>query len=110
MAQATYRVAGLPDGPIDAARHFYASEVTAARAALEGGDALVLVFAPADHSHRAWRLAAVQDLAREAAPKRVNGIAGADETAIASALAYLEGARGVTGQLLAVDGKSAETR
>ncbi len=50
----------------------------------------------------------MQDLAREAAPKRVNGIAGDDNEAIAAALAWLASAPGVTGQLLAVDGKSAE--
>ena len=44
----------------------------------------------------------MQDLARAAAPARVNAIAGNDEAAIAEALAYLEGAPGVTGQLLAV--------
>jgi hypothetical protein len=64
---------------------------------------LVLIFPPASHDHRAWRLAAVQDLAREAAPRRVNAIVGADEAAIAETLAWLEQAPGVTGQLLAVD-------
>jgi hypothetical protein len=55
-------------------------------------------------------LAAVQELAREAAPKRVNGIAGDDPRAIAETLVYLAAAPGITGQLLAVDGKSGETR
>jgi hypothetical protein len=63
----------------------------------------VLIFPPAPHDHRGWRLAAVQDLAREAAPRRVNGIVGADDTAIAETQAWLEQAPGVTGQLLAVE-------
>ncbi|MXP41476.1 hypothetical protein GRI75_07445 [Altererythrobacter soli] len=67
---------------------------------------MVLIFPPAPHDHRAWRLAAVQDLAREAAPRRVNAVAGDDESAVAEALAWLEQAPGITGQLLAVDGKS----
>jgi len=60
----------------------------------------VLIFDPAPYDHRGWRLAAVQDLARAAAPTRVNGIVGGDETAIEDMLAYLRHAPGVTGQLL----------
>jgi hypothetical protein len=67
------------------------------------GEDLVLIFAPAPYDHRGWRLAAVQDLAREAAPRRVNAIAGADEAAIADTLGWLGQAPGVTGQLFAVD-------
>ena len=69
----------------------------------EGLAHLTLVFPPADHSHRAWRLAAVQALAREHAPIRVNALASDSAKAIAAALAYLETAGGVTGQLLQLD-------
>jgi len=62
-----------------------------------------LIFPPADHTHRAWRLAAVQELAREAAPLRVNAVASDDPAAIESALAYIENAPGLTGQYLALD-------
>ena len=110
MAQAVLRVEGLPDGPLDAAAAFHAAVLPQARAALGDTDALVLMFAPGGHAHRAWRLAAVQDLARESAPKRVNGIAGGTDEAVAETLAYLERAPGVTGQILAVDGKSGESR
>jgi len=72
------------------------------------GEGLVVVFTSAPFDRRPWRLAAVQDLARVAAPVRVNAIAGDDEAAIAETLAFLEAAPGVTGQLLAVDGKSGE--
>jgi len=66
------------------------------------GEDLVLVFPPAPYDHRGWRLAAVQDLARALAPRRVNGVAGDDERAIEQAVAWLAEAPGVTGQLLAV--------
>jgi hypothetical protein len=103
MTQAVLRIGGLPASALDAAAQFHARKLPAARAALREADALALVFAPAPYDHRGWRLAAVQDLAREAAPRRVNAIAGADEAAIAESLAWLEQAPGVTGQLLAVD-------
>jgi hypothetical protein len=95
------RVGPLPDGALEAAAEFHGRVV--AMVPLRSGEDIVLVFPPAPYDHRAWRLAAVQDLARAAAPDRVNGIVGDDETAIAEALAYLESAPGVTGQLLAVE-------
>ncbi len=89
------RVAPLPDRAIEAAAAFHANPPPM-------GDDLVLIFPPASYDHRAWRLAAMQDLARAAAPARVNGIVGDDEKAIAATLAWLEQAPGVTGQLLSV--------
>ncbi len=94
------RVGPLPDRAIEAAAAFHAGVVPKVLAEL--GDDVALVFEPAPFDHRAWRLAAVQDLARDAAPRRVNGIAGDDEGAIATTLAWLERAPGVTGQLLTV--------
>jgi hypothetical protein len=67
------------------------------------GEDLALVFTPVPHDHRGWRLAAVQDLARAAAPARVNGVVGDDEQAIAETIAWLERSPGVTGQLLAIE-------
>ena len=64
---------------------------------------LTVIFAAADHTHRGWRLAAVQALAREHAPARVNAVAGGNATSIAAALAYLDAADGVTGQYLVLD-------
>ena len=69
----------------------------------DGSQCLTLVFAEADHTHRGWRLAAVQILAREHAPARVNALAGGNAAAIAAALAYLGAADGVTGQYLPLD-------
>jgi hypothetical protein len=66
------------------------------------GEDLVLIFPSAPYDHRAWRLAAIQDLARAAAPRRVNGIVGSDEGGIEQAIEWLAEAPGITGQLLAV--------
>lgn len=106
MKQAVLRIEGLPPSALDAAARFRERDLRGVRAALGDADSLTLVFAPAPYDHRGWRLAVVQDLAREAAPKRVNALAGTDEQAIAETLAWLEQAPGITGQLLAVDGKS----
>ncbi|MBO0749701.1 MAG: hypothetical protein J2O44_04620 [Porphyrobacter sp.] len=106
MEQAVLRIEGLPQGALDAAAQFHAEWLPRAREALAEAGAVALVFPPAPYDHRGWRLAAVQDLAREAAPKRVNAVAGDDEPAIADTLAWLAQVPGITGQLLAVDGKS----
>ena len=101
---ALYRVADLPEGALAASATFHHRDLPPILSLLsESGDPLVLVFAPADHSHRGWRLAAVQSLAREHAPRRVNAVEGVDEVAIAAAAAYLSGAEGVAGQLLPLD-------
>ncbi|MGX7894728.1 Rossmann fold domain-containing protein [Tsuneonella sp. HG222] len=99
-----WEVADLAEGPLDRAARFYAHDVAGIRSSRDGhpGRDVALVFAPASHEHQAWRLAAVQELAREFAPARVNGIVGQEEEAIAATIAYLCGAPGVTGQLLAV--------
>jgi hypothetical protein len=96
-----FRVGPLPESALEAAAEFHARVVPALDPPRSGED-LVIIFPPAPYDHRGWRLAAVQDLARAAAPARVNSIVGEDEAAIEAALAYLEGAAGVTGQLLAV--------
>ena len=95
---------GLPDLPSAAAAAFHRDWLDLAKAAT---DDLTLVFPPADHTHTGWRLAAVQSLAREHAPLRVNAIASDDPAAIAGALAYLAAAEGVTGQYLPLDSAGA---
>ncbi|MEO6718510.1 MAG: Rossmann fold domain-containing protein [Novosphingobium sp.] len=98
------RVGLLPEGALAAAAEFHAQVLPKAYVRLaENPGHLTLVFAPAGHSHRAWRLAAIQSLAREFAPVRVNGLASDSEPAITQALAYLQTAAGVTGQLLELD-------
>ena len=47
------------------------------------------------------------ELAREAAPARINAIAATDDASCASILAYLEQAPGVTGQYFLLDGHGA---
>lgn len=106
--QDCFRIEHLPAGALDASAAFHADHLPAIRARLAHVDAhvdaLAIVFPAAPHDHRAWRLAAVQDLARAHAPRRVNGIAGEDADAIAATLAWLATAPGVTGQLLGVHG------
>ncbi len=100
------RVGPLPEGALDAAAVFHSEILPKARAELASGpDHLVLIFDPADQEHRGWRLAVVQDLAREYAPLRVNALVSDDETAIAAAAEYCADAPGFTGQLLVLDGK-----
>ncbi len=89
----------LPEQALAAAARFHAEVLP--RVTLD--EDLVLVFPPADHTHRAWRLAAIQGLARENAPRRVNAVSGNGEAAIAAAVRYLETAEGVTGHLLELD-------
>jgi len=112
MADGVLLVSGLADNPLDAAAEFFAHHVPEIREDLRRPDRPVLsiVFEPAGHEHRAWRLAAVQELARELAPIRINGIVGHDAGAIADIADYLAAAPGVTGQLLVADGKSGEMR
>ena len=103
-----FRVGRLPDAPLAAAGQFYAERLPALVAAMAAQDGpAVLVFGEADHRHRGWRGEAVASLAREMAPRRINGVAGDDEAAIAAAGDWLAAAPGVTGQLLRLDGQGA---
>jgi hypothetical protein len=103
------RVAGLPAEPLAAAARFYADELAAIEAMLETvADGLVVVFQAADHTHRGWRLAAIQQLARDHAPIRVNAVSSDDARAIDATVRYLAAAPGVTGQYLPLDGNGAD--
>jgi hypothetical protein len=108
MAEMTLQLEGLPESPLDAAAWFHSNEVADIRrdfgAMAEFPCHLTIVFVPAGHEHRGWRLAAIQELAREVAPiHRINAVVGKSEVAIAAAKKYLEKADGVTGQLLELD-------
>jgi hypothetical protein len=107
MAQRIMAARGLPDSPLDAAAAFHANHIPAIRAS-ELGDDCVIVFDQADHTHTAWRLAMVQELAREAAPARVNAVAGPEGATLRDVLEYLANAPGVTGQVLQLDGNLAK--
>jgi len=108
MGQQVMQVHGLPDQPLDAVDVFHdrvAPALLDALAQLDPDGDLVIVFEPAGPEHRAWRLAAVQDFARAAAPNwRCNAVTGDDQRLLAPLLAYLAAAPGVTGQMLVVDG------
>ncbi|MCT2558522.1 hypothetical protein N0B51_05965 [Tsuneonella sp. YG55] len=102
------RIDPLPSSAVEAAAAFHRDGLPPVfKAITETREEVTLVFAPADHTHRAWRLAAVQGLAREHAPLRVNAIAGDDEAAIAAAADYLARSPGVTGQYFVLDGRGA---
>jgi hypothetical protein len=92
----------LPDNALDAAGAFMAFHLEAVRALLAEPEctALAIILPPAAHDHRDWRLALARDLAREAAPKRVNVVAGLPGEARAATLRFLSDAPGVTGQYL----------
>ena len=101
-------VGPLPDDPLAAAAAFHADVLPRVLAELAAGvPLLTLVFAPAGHPHRAWREAAIQTIARERAPARINAIASAEEPAIAAAAAYVAAAPGLTGQYLVLDSHGA---
>jgi len=102
---ALLRVGALPGDALGAAAEFHARILPEVRAS--GGEDLVLVFEPANYEHRGWRLAVVQQLARDLAPHRVNAIESDDQKAVAAAVDYLETAPGLTGQLLRLDGNGA---
>lgn len=98
----------LSEDALEAAADFHGRLLPSIEATLlAGADPLVLLFLPTSHDHRGWRLAAVQGLARRFAPSRVNAVESDDPAAITAALRWLDGAGGVTGQLLPLDGTGA---
>lgn len=102
--------ADLSGDPVDAAARFFDHIVPQVRSC--DADHVLVQFAPAGHEHDAWRLAAIQDLAREAAPRRVNAVvAGLDQKAATQATAqYASNAPGVTGQIFTLDAFPGEKR
>jgi hypothetical protein len=109
-----FRIGALPAEPVAAAATFYSEVVPLLERALidpleEGGDdaSLELVFAPADHTHRAWRLAAVQALALAHTPLRINAFASDDGAGVTATEGFLVAAPGITGQYWALDGNGA---
>lgn len=105
MVQLRIDVRGLPDSPLDAAAEFLVRIVPQVRsdAAADTAADIAVIFDSADHTHDDWRLATIRQLARDAAPQRVNAATGPDGAALDDVLAYLAHAPGVTGQILIVD-------
>jgi len=98
-----FAVGPLGEPALAAAARFHAEVLPK----LPAGADLTLVFTPADHTHTGWRLAVVQQLAREQAPRRINAVASDDPAAIERTCAWLESAPGVTGQYLPIDSHGA---
>lgn len=95
---------GLPADPLDAAAVFYDSIALQVRSA-KNQPSLAVLFAPADPVHAAWRLAAIQQLARDAAPAtRVNAVVinPGDEEGTAEVIRFALTAPGITGQIIEV--------
>jgi len=92
----------LPDNPLDAAIAFHAFHLEGARALLAEPNctALAIILPPAPRDHRDWRRALARDLAREAAPRRVNVVSGLRGEERETIIAFLQDAAGVTGQYL----------
>lgn len=102
--QAVIFIADLPPGALDAAAQFHAHWMPEVRRQLADATSIVVALPSAPYDHADWRQAAARDLARMAAPVRVNLIGGGSETTRHAALAYLGDAPGVTGQYLALHG------
>jgi hypothetical protein len=100
--QRVLEVGALPDCAIAAAGAFIADHCATVRRILAEAEtsALAIVLAPAPYDHQDWRRALARDLAREAAPRRVNIVAGHPGEALAQTLRFLADAPGVTGQYL----------
>lgn len=103
MPSRVIRVEGLPEAPLAAAAHFHAVIVPLVEREAVEARVVTLVLPEADHTHRAWRAAVLGALARALAPARVNAVAGGDGAAQARAIAFVEGAPGLTGQFIPLD-------
>ncbi len=90
-------VEGLPDDPLAAAGMFHRDWAEPIESALSRGKGLIISIAPADHTHREWRRAAVAMLARRHTPLKINMVAGEGNHA-GALFDYLVSAPGVTGQ------------
>ena len=105
---ALYEVQALPDAALAASVRFHANQLPLIEIALTALDEpLTIIFPPADHTHRGWRRAVVQELARAYAPIRINAVAGDSDAAISAAVGYFETAKGVTGQYFLLVGAGA---
>ena len=100
MSHRVIEVDGLPDEPLEAAGAFHSDWSAKVREALSKSACVTLVLSPGDESHRDWRVASVRDLARIAAPGRVNIVTRGSEESLRTALDYLANAPGITGQYL----------
>ncbi|MEP0392130.1 MAG: Rossmann fold domain-containing protein [Erythrobacter sp.] len=96
MALAQYQVSELPESPLEASAAFFAEHLDAARSVACGGD-LLIILPTAGPDHADWRQAVARDMARDAAPSRVNVIGAGDQAQKETLIRYLADAKGVTG-------------
>lgn len=96
----------LPPDPLAAAGLFHQHWLPHVAGALESGADVMVALAPADHTHREWRLAIAAGLARAHSPRRINLVAG-EGAALDCFEAYLANAPGITGQYFESDGTGA---
>lgn len=101
MALVRITARALPDVPLDAAAAFHSRIVPLVRS--EVGRDIAILFDHADHAHDSWRNAAIEELAREAAPCRLNAVIGSDGQDAEDVCAFLDLAPGVTGQLFTTE-------
>ncbi|MEO1967675.1 MAG: Rossmann fold domain-containing protein [Sphingomonadaceae bacterium] len=92
----------LPTEPLAAAGVFHQHWLPHIETALAGGEDVLVAFAPADHTHRQWRLAAIAGLARQYALCRAVAVSGEDAV-IDAFERYLSDAEAITGQYLEGD-------
>ena len=102
--QEVYEALDLPSDALGASASFTCNHLDKARTQSGDGpdDSLVIVLPPADYDHADWRRALARDLARAHAPARVNVVAAAQGPGLDAMLAYLKGAKGVTGHYLEI--------
>ena len=109
MTQRVLQTGELPVIALEATMAFHSEHAEEARRLIATKcTSLVIILPPAAHDHVDWRRAAARDLARLAAPTRVNLVAGDDRATLDAAIAFLAAAPGITGQYLPLGGHSTE--
>ena len=100
--QEVYEALDLPGDALGASVSFTRDHLENAREQIGIGadESLVIVLPPAGYDQADWRRALARDLARAHTPARVNVVAAAKGPGLDAMLAYLEGAKGVTGHYL----------
>lgn len=103
-----YRIGQTDGDALACAADFHAVHRPQIESALAVVQSLVVQFPPAAYDHRPWRSAAIADLARKIAPRRINAVAGDDVAIVGRAVTWFNGASGITGQYFALDSVGAD--
>lgn len=94
--------------PVAEAAEFYRSHIAPIQQLAEEHDCVTVIFGGSDKARTVWRRAAIESLAREQAPKRINGISGGQQDRIMATSRYLASAHGITGQVLLLSDSPSE--